>query len=642
VSASNAAGAERRGVLVVGAGMAGLAAARALAERDFEVVVLEARDRIGGRTYTRDGIDEGAHWIHTTDGNPMMRLARDLGVGTLFVGGDSTFAGGWEALALHAEGGRVLSGEEKLRSILTADRVWDDLDALRRQHLAAGWEDISLREALDQVVSAGALSDADRLAVEWNMAAVARDDAAADLDKISFLWGDEGYEVYGYGDSVLDEGYGALVERLAAGLDVRLEHVVETIDYHGSAGTRVRVTTNRGVFEADAVVVTLPLGVLKAGAVAFTPPLPRPKLDAIERLGVGHLVKVLVRFVEPFWQRSQYSFGCYFDPVDDHPVTLNCLWPTHRLPVFVMLVGGARAREIEGWSDADTRTWAMRVLRTTFGQEAVPEPVEVRRTGWGQDPLSRGAYSYVAVGSTPQDMETLAEPIGERVFFAGEATYRHHWATTHGAYVSGLRAAARISDDFSLLPPRQFHENRRWRQMMLRGSRFFNALSTTISGPDLRERMAVLGQSEVFSQVPETELAVLAMMFGWVEWPDGAIICRVADPANEVFAVASGEVEVQLPDGSPLIVLERGGVLGEFGLFGDQRRTATLVARGPVRALTLDYQRFQRFLLAFPESLYALHGQIVRQLVDRNAVLASIRNAVDSPAVERRLGGRTC
>jgi CRP-like cAMP-binding protein len=175
--------------------------------------------------------------------------------------------------------------------------------------------------------------------------------------------------------------------------------------------------------------------------------------------------------------------------------------------------------------------------------------------------------------------------------------------------------------------------------MTLRASRFFNALTTTVSGPDLRERMTVLAESEVFSEVPETELAVLAMMFGWVEWPDGAVNCQAGDPADAVFALAAGEVEVRLPDSGPLAVLARGGVVGEFGMFGDRRRTATLIARGTVRALTLDYQRFERFLLAFPESLYALHRQTVRQLVDRNGVLASIHAAVSSAMREPRLGG---
>src|SRR5690349_12431356 len=139
-------------VLVVGAGMAGLAAARALTDRGLEVVVIEGRDRIGGRVETRNGVDLGAHWIHGTEGNPLTNLARQLSVPTLFVGGDSAYSGGWDHIVVHGPGGRALATEEKLRNILTADVVRDELDALRRK-LDGSSEDMSIADALRRVLA---------------------------------------------------------------------------------------------------------------------------------------------------------------------------------------------------------------------------------------------------------------------------------------------------------------------------------------------------------------------------------------------------------------------------------------------------------------------------------------------------------
>jgi hypothetical protein len=594
-----------------------LAAAQALVERGFAVVVLEARDRAGGRCYTVDGIDQGAHWIHGTEGNPIITLARLLSVETLFVGGDSTYSGGWEQIALRGPRGRILSGEDKLTSILLADEVRDDLDTLRRRHLEAGAEDLSLREALSGVLARRSLSGADQISLNWHTALLARDDCAADEETLSLLWWDDGYEVYGYGDSVFLGGYGALVARLAAGLDVRLSHVVRSIDYAGRGAAPVRVVTDRGIFEGDAALVTLPLGVLKAGTVRFQPPLSGAKEAAINRMGMGTLTKVTARFSAPFWPREQYVFGCLSAPVSVRPTTVINLWKSHRLPVLQMMVGGGFGRTIEGWSRAQVRAWAIGILSDVFGEE-VPEPVEVERTGWDRDPFSRGSYSYLAVGSTPADIEALAEPLADRIFFAGEATYRHHWAAAHGAYVSGLREAARLADDPSILPPRHFTENRRWREMMLRAGRFYNALSTSLGGAEIAERVAMLRDSEAFSAVPPNDLQVLAMMLEPVSFDEGEVLCRFGDRATHVYLVAEGEVEVRLADGSLTRVLRRGGVVGEYGLFGPGMRTATLVSRGRCRALRLDYQRFQRFLLAFPESALALLKLTVEHLLSRN------------------------
>src|SRR6185503_2756709 len=122
------------------------------------------------------------------------------------------------------------------------------------------------------------------------------------------------------------------------------------------------------------------------------------------------------------------------------------------------------------------------VVRDMFG-DAAPKPRRVERTRWGSDPFSRGSYAYIAVGSTPADIETLAAPVGGRLLFAGEATVRTHWACMHSAYVSGLREAARLTGDTSILPARHFTENRRWREMMQRANRFFNLVGRKINPP---------------------------------------------------------------------------------------------------------------------------------------------------------------
>jgi monoamine oxidase len=607
--------ADTRRVIVVGAGLAGLGAARALRDRGIEVVVLEARDRIGGRVHTTEqGVDLGAHWIHGSEGNPLTNLARQLAVPTLFVGGDSSYSGGWDQLLLRDADGELVSSDAKLRSILAADEVRDAMEALRRRRTRDGAVDISVREALLEVLDSRDLPPDARSAVEWHMALWTRDDCGADDEELSFLWWDDGYQVYGYGDSVFVEGFSALVYSLAKGLDIRRGHLVRRIAYGGKAGTLPRVETDREEFEADAVIVTLPLGVLKANAVQFDPPLPPAKRDAIARLGMGALAKVVLHYDTPFWPSEQYVFGLHGDGVKSRPTVVLNLWKTHRQPSLVLLVGGSLARCVETWSDDKVREWSRATLRELFGAEP-PEPVRIETTDWSHDPFSLGAYSFVGVGSTPADIEALAEPVGARVFFAGEATYRHHWAGAHGAYASGLREAARLTRDPTILPARAFTENRRWRDMMLRATRLFNVLSTALSQEERLARMALLGESEIFSVVPSGELAALATMFEPVTFDDGEVIFTTGEVATHILVVASGTLEVQSPDGERLAVLRRGKTLGEYGALEAGLRTATVVARGESSALQLDYDRFQRFLLAFPESCLALLKLTVSRLL---------------------------
>jgi CRP-like cAMP-binding protein len=303
------------------------------------------------------------------------------------------------------------------------------------------------------------------------------------------------------------------------------------------------------------------------------------------------------------------------------------LWKTHRIPALVIVSGGSLGRSLEADPLETTTAWALGTVRDVFGADA-PQPVSVTRTNWHLDPFAAGSYSYVAVGATPDDVAALGEPVGDRLLFAGEATYRHHWAGAHGAVASGFREAARLLGDDSLMPPRAFAENRRWRETMFRASRLLNALSGSISTEETDARVETLGASELFSVVPPNELRMLASMFKREAFAAESVVCELGAAADCVYVIASGRVEVRLDDGYAIAKWGKGGVVGEYGLFESGHRTATVVACDDTEMLVLDYQRFERFLLAFPESMYALLRLTVNRLIRQS-------NAPRSPRREK-------
>jgi monoamine oxidase/CRP-like cAMP-binding protein len=601
-----------------------LAAARALRGRGYDVIILEARDRSGGRAYTQHCVDIGAHWINGTEGNPLTNLARQFALDTRFVGGDSTYRGGWEAMDLHRERVGSVNQEDKWASILAADRLRDAVENLRREAVRQSRPDFSIAQAIKEVMPQVSLTTSlIHDDISWHAALFAREDWGAPAEYLSTLYCEEGYEVYGYGDSVLVDGFGGLVAKLAEGLDIRFEEVVSSVEFSASPVGKVLVRTQTADYRAHRVIVTLPLGVLKSGRVQFRPSLSEFKQKAIDRLGVATLGKIFMFFDEVFWDKNQYVFGHISSYTMNQPTHIVNLWKTQGIPCLQVQAGGDLGKWLESASAAEAEAWAKRFLESRF-ETTIPKPTRVIRSNWSGDEFSLGAYTYMKVGGKPDDARILGEPIGDWLYFAGEATNPFQWGSAHGAYISGLREAARITGDASILPVRLFSESRRQRSMVLRSSRFFNQQMRQTDESTIRKRIQILGNTEVFKTVSNNELRLLASMLKEKKYAAGEIICRQGDKAEDVFVVAEGRIEVRLGiERRAIEIVGMRAVVGEFGMFTNAKRNATLVASEATVLLSLDYDRFERFLLAFSESTLKLFKQTVQKFIAQQQVLMS-------------------
>jgi monoamine oxidase len=190
------------------------------------------------------------------------------------------------------------------------------------------------------------------------------------------------------------------------------------------------------------VVVSVPLGVLKAGAIEFAPRLPAAKRRAIEALGMGVLNKCFLRFPRTFWPTDVDWIERVPERRGEWTEWLSFARATGQ-PVLLGFNAADYGRRIESASDAEIVAGALRALRGIYGE--IPEPLGHQITRWASDPFALGSYSFNALGSEPKMRDDLAASIDGRVHFAGEATSRKHFATTHGAYLTGLRAAREIA-----------------------------------------------------------------------------------------------------------------------------------------------------------------------------------------------------
>ncbi|XP_024994102.1 probable polyamine oxidase 2 isoform X1 [Cynara cardunculus var. scolymus] len=425
-------------VIVIGGGFAGIAAARALYDASFRVILLESRERIGGRVCTDYSfgfpIDLGASWLHgVCKENPLAPLIGRLGLPLYRTSGDNSvlYDHDLESYALFDTDGNQVPQELVSQVGQTFESILEETNKVREELS----EDSSIQHAISIVFERNPklrLEGLPHKVLQWYLCRM-EGWFAADADTISLkCWDKE--ELLPGGHGLMVRGYQPVINTLAKGLDIRVGHRVTKINRRNNG---VKVTVENGkTFFADAVIVAVPLGVLKSNTIKFEPRLPEWKEEAIADLGVGIENKIVLHFERVFWPNVEFlgvvaetSYGCsYF---------LN-LYKATGHAVLVYMPAGKLAKDIEKMSDEAAASFAFTQLKKILPDASTP--IQYLVSHWGSDVNSLGSYSYDTVGKPHDLYDKLRIPV-DNLFFAGEATSSDYPGSVHGAYSTGLMAA---------------------------------------------------------------------------------------------------------------------------------------------------------------------------------------------------------
>jgi monoamine oxidase len=401
-------------VVVIGAGGAGLTAAKELMRGGSSLLVLEARDRIGGRAFTDTSLgppwDRGCSWLHASEVNPLVGYARAQG-----------FEPYADEYPRHLyNGAHRMSGAETAGYRAVRERIERELADAGRRGL-----DVPAEAALSQAT----------LADPWYPMAMAGMTAWEGIEPANFSALDQFHFVERGADMLVAKGYGALLAHYARDVPVRLRTPVTRIRWDARG---VAVDTPAGTVGARLAIVALPPAVIAAGAVIFSPHLPAHVLQAHHDLPLGLMNKVALRFRRNVFPVERTEF-CRLRRDDGRG--MSYLMRPAGSNVCIGASAGRLAHELEAAGEAAAIEHALGELTEMLGAEPRRYFDRGAATAWAADPWSRGSYSHCLPGRFGA-RAVLTQPVGGRLVFAGEHTEQAAYGTLHGAHLSGLRAAA--------------------------------------------------------------------------------------------------------------------------------------------------------------------------------------------------------
>ena len=401
-------------VIIVGAGAAGLSAARTLGEAGVTYKVIEARDRIGGRTFTETttfGVpyDRGGHWLHDSDVNPWIAYAKTNGFNVYEdPGEEKTFSNGQEL------------GSEEIESI------YDAMEEIGAQIYLAGEQ--GRDEPIDQFFD---LSNPAHMGVASIFVHDFWGKELKDISTAEFYWRDLGE------DWICREGFGTLVAHYGRNVPVELSAEVTKI---GWAGEGVRVETSKGALDAKAVILTPSTGLLASGKIEFDPVLPVEKVEAFNAFTMGVYNHVAMMFRSDIFGLGEDGYPQPLTRSMDVPSLVSNVSGTG---LCMLWTGGDLSRDLENTGIEAAVDYGLSQVKAMLGAGIEKEFVNGNFTRWGQDPWTLGSYATKQPGA-PGTRTALRAPVADRLFFAGDQCHELLASTVAGAYESGIETAHQV------------------------------------------------------------------------------------------------------------------------------------------------------------------------------------------------------
>ena len=410
-------------VIIVGAGIAGIAASKILTKRDIPHIILEASNRIGGRArkapdHFGSWFDLGCSYLHEGEINPFVEISQSLNTSVKTDMGD-LFTLENTKLVIN---GICLSNEAR-KSIIEEDQIFKDQLSKAKYF------------PRDKALSSYLNMDSHYFPIFSNLLTGLNGVEPNLVSLKDFASVKEGK------DFIIESGLANIIEKWGSNLAVKFNSAVEEVSW---TGDRVHVKTTNGEFNSKKLLITVSNGILSSNQIKFLPELPEYKAAAIRNLPMATLNKVCLCFQDRTFQKSQEGWYVVCSGDSETLISSVLSFEIRRSPKNHMIIffGGKEAKELELSPKKVLRRIRL-MLSNTFGNDVLERITKSITSTWSLDEYSLGSYSYALPGKH-KDRDLLKKHIEDTLFFAGEATEKDHYGTCHGAYFSGVSAAKEI------------------------------------------------------------------------------------------------------------------------------------------------------------------------------------------------------